>query len=375
MAIPPNINASHVREAMQRIVENGIPADAESTKYDVVGPNEERLPPKLVVSTAAEIATGQPFPRSSFSGGEAANRVLRTLGFSVVVKSGRADRQLTPATVAPGMVLSNDEVSTAFGVGNAGGMRWSSANNLLVIITDHTKALYDDRWDEDILHYTGMGRIGDQTLTGQNLRLAEQRVRGVDVHLCEVFQKNEYQYKGRVELAGEVYTESQPGDDGVNRRVYIFPLRIVNGEAISLPTEKDIATVAGQRRRSLRKLSLSKLVQAAIGSQQEKPGVRHAVSIQYQRSEAVALLVKHLANGVCDLCQQDAPFQTGEGPYLECHHIVRLADSGPDTLENTVALCPNCHRKMHALNRNEDRTRLARRIARRLTDIESISAI
>lgn len=37
-------------------------------------------------------------------------------------------------------------------------------------------------------------------------------------------------------------------------------------------------------------------------------------------------------------------------PYLETHHIVWLARGGEDSIENTVALCPNCHKKMHVLD-------------------------
>ncbi|MGI3097108.1 HNH endonuclease [Vibrio diabolicus] len=29
------------------------------------------------------------------------------------------------------------------------------------------------------------------------------------------------------------------------------------------------------------------------------------------------------------------------------HHLTRLKDDGPDTVENCAALCPNCHRKLH----------------------------
>ena len=34
-------------------------------------------------------------------------------------------------------------------------------------------------------------------------------------------------------------------------------------------------------------------------------------------------------------------------PYLESHHIATLAEGGPDTPENTAALCANCHRELH----------------------------
>lgn len=55
-----------------------------------------------------------------------------------------------------------------------------------------------------------------------------------------------------------------------------------------------------------------------------------------------------LAKGICDLCRQAAPFRTRKDePYLEVHHITHLAHGGTDTLGNTQALCPNCHRKLH----------------------------
>ena len=41
-------------------------------------------------------------------------------------------------------------------------------------------------------------------------------------------------------------------------------------------------------------------------------------------------------------------------PFLESHHIVWLSKGGEDTVENSTALCPNCHRKMHMLNLRRD---------------------
>ncbi|WP_244850561.1 HNH endonuclease [Brevibacillus halotolerans] len=39
---------------------------------------------------------------------------------------------------------------------------------------------------------------------------------------------------------------------------------------------------------------------------------------------------------------------------METHHIQWLSRYGADSIENTVALCPNCHRKMHILDLEED---------------------
>lgn len=73
------------------------------------------------------------------------------------------------------------------------------------------------------------------------------------------------------------------------------------------------------------------------------------------RNPAVAKEAKLRANGICQLCGQKAPFLDAHGePYLEAHHIVWISQGGEDSTNNTVALCPNCHKKMHILNLIDD---------------------
>lgn len=112
-----------------------------------------------------------------FSGGAATvQKVLEGLGFTI----------LHPDLPSPGDVLSNDDISRLFVVGNMGGMRRSSTRNLLVLISDPYKGLYQDRWEGGVLHYTGMGPTGDQSLTyAQNRTLAESRKTGMPVRTLE----------------------------------------------------------------------------------------------------------------------------------------------------------------------------------------------
>jgi 5-methylcytosine-specific restriction protein A len=65
------------------------------------------------------------------------------------------------------------------------------------------------------------------------------------------------------------------------------------------------------------------------------------------------------ANGTCEGCGQSAPFQRADGTlYLEVHHRRRLADAGEDSVENAIALCPNCHRERHyGINDTSDATK------------------
>ena len=69
----------------------------------------------------------------------------------------------------------------------------------------------------------------------------------------------------------------------------------------------------------------------------------------YERNPCVAAEVLERANGVCEKCDSPAPFKKKRNhrPYLEVHHKTRLADGGKDTIENAIALCPNCHRELH----------------------------
>lgn len=52
-------------------------------------------------------------------------------------------------------------------------------------------------------------------------------------------------------------------------------------------------------------------------------------------------------------------------PYLEIHHVKTLATGGADTVDNTVAICPNCHRELHHGNgAPEIRARLYAKVVR-----------
>lgn len=74
-----------------------------------------------------------------------------------------------------------------------------------------------------------------------------------------------------------------------------------------------------------------------------------------QRSALVVKIVKEHAAGVCQLCNKPAPFYSKNGePYLECHHVIWIKRNGPDEVNNAVALCPNCHKKMHILDEKTD---------------------
>ena len=246
-----------------------------------------------------------------------------------------------------GAEITNDQMRRLFKCGNMGGMRRSKQTGTLVIISDDTKGLYRDIWKNGVLHYTGMGKVGDQVLEGnQNGTLFYSDTNGVEVHLFEVITKAVYTYRGVVKLVDKPYKSRQLDDNGNMRDVWMFPVAPVAeiGQNISRElTEQEIS-----------KLSDKELARyTAVKNVKKEPKMTEAVV--YYRDPYLKQMVKRIADGKCQYCGENTPFIDKQGePYLEEHHVKRLADGGRDAIDNVVAICPNCHRKVHVLNDEVD---------------------
>ncbi len=86
-----------------------------------------------------------------------------------------------------------------------------------------------------------------------------------------------------------------------------------------------------------------------INSSPKKPEKFISTTISYYRNPDIIVERLLKANGHCEKCKKPAPFlrKSDNSPYLEVHHITPLSKNGEDTIDNTIALCPNCHRKAH----------------------------
>lgn len=91
----------------------------------------------------------------------------------------------------------------------------------------------------------------------------------------------------------------------------------------------------------------------------DSPATTEVKVIQHQRDAKVKAWVLKRAKGRCECCEEKAPFTTeSERPFLEVHHLIRLKDGGPDTIENCAAVCPNCHRALHYAIDRVERTKV-----------------
>jgi 5-methylcytosine-specific restriction enzyme A len=67
----------------------------------------------------------------------------------------------------------------------------------------------------------------------------------------------------------------------------------------------------------------------------------------FDRDATVRAAVLARARGRCEHCGEPGFSMPNCGVYLETHHVVPLAEGGPDTRGNVIALCPNHHRRAH----------------------------
>ncbi len=98
---------------------------------------------------------------------------------------------------------------------------------------------------------------------------------------------------------------------------------------------------------------------------------RRTISAQvFQRSPEIRRRALLRANGLCEWCAQPG-FKMADGRvFLETHHVIPLADGGPDTESNVAALCPNHHREAH---HGEIRDKMRQELLNRLATPKSIS--
>lgn len=272
-----------------------------------------------------------------------------------------------------GNVYSNSEIANTFKCSNMGGMRRSKDTNSLVLISKHNNPLYDDQWTDDgILNYTGMGTENDQSIAfAQNKTLTIAKREGIKVYLFESYKDNEYYYDGEVELAGTPYQSEEADINGIIRKVIKFPLKRIDQSKPIIIDIEDIEKSESEKIKEVRKFNVAEIKKRAKIAETDNVYTKEVKTTYRERNQYIAEYTKERAKGICDLCGKEAPFKDKNGrPYLESHHVITLAENGPDAIYNTVAICPNCHRKIHVLHKQVDIDKLSKMIMKYLVSDE-----
>lgn len=106
-------------------------------------------------------------------------------------------------------------------------------------------------------------------------------------------------------------------------------------------------------------LDFDELSQLAYEHSIQYPFMRKTFGEEHYEDLYVTGEALRAAMGRCMLCGREAPFRNNNGiPFLEIHHVVPYEEGGKHIVGNVVALCPNCHRRIHVLNDKNDIAKL-----------------
>jgi len=195
----------------------------------------------------------------------------------------------------------------------------------------------DDIDEGDIVVYTGQGgrdpnsgkQIADQTFERGNHWLQHNCVEGIPVRVTRGHQldspyapPNGYRYDGLYQVVSYWQEKGRDGFVVCRFRLERLPGQPAIGDSSSQnPNAQSASQVSGnvQPRREL--ITSSRVV----------------------RSTEVGNKVKELYKHTCQTCS--IRLETPAGPYAEGCHIRPLGKphNGPDTTDNVLCLCPNCH--------------------------------
>lgn len=250
--------------------------------------------------------------------------------------------------------ISFNQMVEIFKCQKQGGMLRSRQNNALIIVSNYTKKIYQDRWrDDGVLLYTGMGQSGDQVLEGnQNKTLYESRNNGVTVYLFEVHIKNEYLYKGIVQLVETPYQEIQIDANDRERKVWIFPVKPIQTE-FSVEWDADEKLIDKLAGLTDKELNSIEYIYTPEPEKRGMPVIRNNIKI-YPRNKKRAANALAYADFVCEIDECHPTFirKSSSKNYVEPHHLVPMEyseqfENSLDVEANIVSLCSNCHNEIH----------------------------
>lgn len=198
---------------------------------------------------------------------------------------------------------------------------------------------YADRWREDgVFEYFGQGQIGDMEMKSGNKAIVDSWSTGEAIHLFTSVPRG-LRYDGEMIYERHHY-EPAPDKNNDIRDAIVFELRRAGDVVINIDQIEPILPDA--------EVDLEELRRRAFEAAEPTPERVPAQRSVFARSQDVRDYVLARAGGECEHCRRPGPFVRPNGSlYIECHHVHRLSDGGPDSPCNVIGVCPDCHRRAH----------------------------
>lgn len=302
-------------------------------KYDIRG----------IAARAYSEQHGYPFKGiNADSGTEKAIQYLKDLGFEIVETPHPFDY------LTEGKLYTRKALIELYGGQLQGGIWTSREFPVIFIFTGESGETYGykDGWTaEGSFSYTGEGQKGDMEFIRGNKSIRDHKKDGKDIFLFEDNKKEKgVRYLGMFECDSWDYIQCLDLQKKDMRQGIVFNLFPVSSAQNIVDTS--ISTKIGQKTETLKELRVKAIKSSAMSGKRQQGDSKQS---WFNRSKDVRNYVLQRANGICESCEQPAPFHRENGePYLEPHHTKRLADEGPDHPQWVGAICPTCHRQIHS---------------------------
>lgn len=251
---------------------------------------------------------------------------------------------ITYKDIKEGQIIAHAEIGIYFGGSTRGAViRRNKKKKIFILVLDEQNNTFYDNGSILFKYYGNNAKIDESKYLLKYKELESK------IYAFRKIKRNNYKFLGEVEITEQTFEK-----DG-NKFVVLNHVKSKPNNS----TKYD----------KLQYLTLNQCCDAK-NLPVPTPAERKECKTHYsKRNEKVSSYTKHRANGVCDLCGNEAPFKNSFGqPYLECHHVIYIANDGPDRIYNTVALCPNCHKRIHNLGEQDIKRKLVQKIKQYLLD-------
>lgn len=184
----------------------------------------------------------------------------------------------------------------------------------------------DEKFNKSVEHKL----LQDGALASRNTKSIDYRLQNISALFDELGLKPIVHYKPKVNIGS-----------GIAARL----TKILEAKGLLTQSTELLATEGGVRSRHVKPARAQNFVDAPEDDSLPQQGV--TVTRYFVRNSKIKDWILENAKGICEACGQPGPFEMDGKPYLEVHHVKHLAQQGKDRKNNTVALCPNCHRRCH----------------------------
>ncbi|MCU7248295.1 HNH endonuclease [Pseudomonas koreensis] len=184
----------------------------------------------------------------------------------------------------------------------------------------------DEKFNKSAEHKLLQGGV----LASRNTKSIDYRLQNISALFDELGLKPIIHYKPKVNIGS-----------GIAARL----TKILETKGLLTQSTELLATEGDVRSRHVKPAKAQNFVDVPEDDSPPQQGV--TVTRYFVRNSKIKGWILENAKGICEACDQPGPFEMDGKPYLEVHHVKHLAQQGKDRKNNTVALCPNCHRRCH----------------------------